>query len=81
MKFINKSIFLLAFLFISNIAFADENAHSMHRNKSEVSSNEEKFSESIKNLNFVKKAQVVKLKDGETFMVGRDMTFISFQIK
>jgi FtsP/CotA-like multicopper oxidase with cupredoxin domain len=71
MNYINKSFFLLGFFFITKFALADENknTHSMHMNKSDSNSNEEKFSESIKNLNFVKKAQVVKLKDGETFIL------------
>lgn len=45
---------------------ASEMDHSMHHAK-EVDSTEERFSESIKNLNFVKKSQIIKLKDGDSF--------------
>ncbi|MGY3804535.1 multicopper oxidase family protein [Pigmentibacter ruber] len=52
-------------LFSSFNLYASEMGHNSH-NKHATSS-EERFSESIKNLNFVKKSQIIKLKDGDSF--------------
>ena len=69
MKIISNMLLCFVALSLSNYAAADSGHadHSMHAGSVKTSTNEEKFSESIKNLSFVKKAQVIKLKDGETF--------------
>ena len=71
MKLKNK-LFLCSLSFLlSNNSFADveKQDHSMHMGNRNLNLDvqDEKFSESTKGLPFVKKAQVVKLKNGETF--------------
>jgi suppressor of ftsI len=71
MKLISKFFLYSLAFWASNNSFADteKQDHSMHmgNTNSNVGSQVEKFSDSTKGLPFVKKAQVVKLKNGETF--------------
>ncbi|WGL59838.1 multicopper oxidase family protein [Pigmentibacter sp. JX0631] len=63
-KLISLSLSSLVLLSCINL-YASEMGHHSPNNK--TISTEERFSESINNLNFVKKSQIIKLKDGDSF--------------